>query len=392
MRCWRSFGVGLGLLAVLRAIPAPRPPAAVLKADGMQHFYNLEYRQAIADFRQLVTDKPQSASSWNHLSQAELYLEMYRIGALETELYGHGDPFFEEKLLPPNPAAVAAFDRANQRAQALATAAIALHPLDAHAHYNLAVAWALQGTLAFSVNKSYWGALSDAKAARREAEKSVALDPSFVDPELILGVHNYVAGSLPWAVKMLSTLVGYSGNKELGRQQIAAVMAHGENSRSDAAVLLAVVDRRDGLNAQAAPILERLASEYPRNVLFAVEAAEALEAAGEHDAARAQYHLILDRAAAHAPGYQRAPLDRVWYALGKIERLYSHWTQAAADFQKSESQPGALPRYQQAAALAAGQADQRAGQTQAAQAQFQHCLALDPSSPAGQAAARALGH
>jgi len=396
MWSWRSFGLGLGLLAVLGtglgATPAPPPDAAALKAEGLQHFYNLEYTRAIADFRRLVAAQPQSAAAWNHLSQAELYLEMYRIGALESELYGHGDPFFEQKLLPPDPAAIAAFDRANQKARALATAAVEQHPQDAHAHYDLAVAWALQGTLEFSVNKSYWGALSDAKAARREAEKSVALDPSFVDPQLILGVHNYVAGSLPWAVKMFSTLVGYSGNKELGRQQIAGVMAHGENSRTDAAVMLAVVDRRDGLNQQAAPILKNLSVEYPRNVLFAVEAAEALEAAGEHDAARAQYQNILARAAAHAPGYQRAPLDRVWYALGKIERVYSHWALAAADFQKAESQPGAQPRYRQAAALAAGQADERAGEPQAAQAQFQRCLALDPSSLAGRAAARALGH
>ncbi|MGH9480577.1 MAG: hypothetical protein ACRD1L_00665, partial [Terriglobales bacterium] len=202
--------------------------------------------------------------------------------------------------------------------------------------------------------------------------------------------HNYVAGSLPWGVRMFSALMGYGGNRQLGRQQIADVAAHGEHARTDASVLLAVVDRRDGFNQQAAPIFQQLSAEYSRNVLFAVEAAEALEAAGEHDAARAQFQQVLDRAAADAPGYRRAPLDKVWYDLGNIERVFSRWSSAVADFQRVEALPQAQPRYRQAAALAAGEVEASAGQPVLARVQFEHCEALDPSSPAGKEAAHEL--
>lgn len=388
----RGAGWILLLAATLCGAQTPPAPSATLLTRGLDHFYNLEYDAAIGDFRQMVAAQPHSAAAWNHLSQAELYREMYRIGALESQLYGHGDAFFDVKLLPPDPAAVQVFLHDNSTATQLATAAVQAHPQDAHAHYDLAVAWALHGTLEFSVQKSYWGALGDAKNARREAERAVALDPNFVDPELILGVHNYVAGSLPWAVKMMSTLVGYSGDKELGRRQIAGVIAHGEHARTDAAVMLAVVDRRDGLNQQSAPILQRLQAEYPRNVLFAVETAEAWEAAGDHDAARAQFQSILDHAARQDAGFAHAPLDRIWYELGNIERLYSHWSLAASDYQKAESAPRAQPRYEQAAALAAGETDQQSGDATSARQQFEHCVEIDPDSSVGKAAARYLAH
>ncbi|MGH9520097.1 MAG: hypothetical protein ACRD2D_10625, partial [Terriglobales bacterium] len=244
------------------------------------------------------------------------------------------------------------FQTSNQRAMALAHAAIARNPGDAHAHYDLASAWGLRGNFDFSVKHSYFGALSDAKSARREAERARALEPDFEDPLLVLGVHNYVAGSLPWTARLFSSLLGYSGNKEKGRQEIAAVAASAAGDRTDAAVLLFVIDRRDGMNRAAAPILASLVRDYPRNVLFAVEEAEALEAAGEHDAARAQFDTVLRNAANGAPGYAHAPVGQVWYDLGNIETVYSRWQAAAEDYRRAESAPDTRPTLVQAAAEA----------------------------------------
>ncbi|HVB40630.1 MAG TPA: hypothetical protein VNE83_06990, partial [Terriglobales bacterium] len=394
MQALRVALASLAALAVAAggcaAQAGPPPSPAALRADGLNHFYNLEYDQAIADFQRLTQLEPDHAGPWNHLAQAELYREMYRIGALESALYGHGDPFLDAKLLPPDPAAVAAVVQAEERALQLASAAEQRHPRDAQAYYDAASAWALRSNLEFSVQHSYWSALEDAKQARGEAETAETIDPSFIEPRLLLGVDNYIAGSLPWSVKIFSTLVGYRGNKDKGRAQIAAVAASGASNHIDAAVLLALIDRRDGLNQQAAPIFERLAQQFPRNPVMAVEAAEALEAAGEHQASRAAYQQVLARAAAHAPGYQRAPLDKVWYDLGKIEDVYSHWQLAAADFDRVQALPRAQPRYRQAAALAAGLADQKAGLATAARAEFQACLKIDSTTPAASAARTAL--
>src|SRR5690348_3746683 len=108
----------LALLLLLtgarRLLAAPTPEQ--LLQQGYDHFYNLEYDQALRDFEQLRRLEPTAPSVWNHIAQIMLYREMYRIGALESQLYGHGDPFLQEKLPPPSPQAEHDFEVNNDRA------------------------------------------------------------------------------------------------------------------------------------------------------------------------------------------------------------------------------------------------------------------------------------
>lgn len=388
---WIGLAI-LGLSQVTLGKPAGSAGIQKLQTRGFHHFYNLEYRRALHDFQMLAHRQPWNSAAWNRVAEARLYLEMYRIGALESQLYGHGNPFLEVPLPKPDPRALAAFYRDNQRALRLAREQVRVHPGDAHAHYNDAAAWALRGSCDFALRKAYFAALHDALHARSQASKAVKLDPTFVDPRLILGVQQFVAGSLPWTEKLLAHFVGYSGSKKKGIAEIQYVAAHGENTRSDARVLLAVIDRREGWNAQALPILAELSRQYPRNVLFAVELAGAEEAAGRHLAALRQYHAILRRAQAHAPGYQRAPLDKVWYALGHIHWLYSQYSRALHDFLLAAHAPTVYPRYRQAAWLAAGQMNDLKGRRPAAVADYRRALARGRHTPAGKAARRFLRH
>lgn len=382
----------LALLLLLtgarRLLAAPTPEQ--LLQQGYDHFYNLEYDQALRDFEQLRRLDPTAPSVWNHVAQIMLYREMYRIGALESQLYGHGDPFLQEKLPPPSPQAEHDFEMNNGRALQLAQAAVSAHPSDAHARYDLAAAWALRGTYDFVLQRSYFGALKDALKARKQADQARRLDPHFVDPLLIVGAQNYIAGSLPWTVKIMASLAGYSGNKQQGIAQIREVTRHGEHGRTDALILLAVIERRDGWNRQVIPVLHQLKTMYPRNVLFAVEEAEATEAAGLHDAALQEYQAILQQARKGAPGYQKAPLDKVWYDIGNIHRLFTRYAQALAAYRQAIAAPRAQVRYRQAASLAAAQILDLMGQRPQAIAVYTRCVALRPDSPAARAARRGL--
>ncbi len=394
---WRDALVCGLCAASLYAAPArPHTPLkqllnSQLEQRGFWHFFNLEYGPALRDFQELARRRPWDASVWNHITQTLIYREMYRIGALETQLYSHGNPFLKTKLPPPSPAALKAILSANRRAMLLARQVLVHKPHDAFARYNEAVAWAQRGTYYFVLHKSYFEALRDALRARHQARLAEKYDPHFVDPRLILGVQQFVAASLPWSVKLLAHFVGYSGSKKKGIAEIQDVIAHGENARTDARVLLVVIYRREGLNRQVLPILGWLQQHYPRNVLFAVEQAEATEAAGLHEQARKEYHAILQRAAAHAPGYENAPLDKVWYDLGGINRLYSRWGAALADYRRSAQVSHAELRYRQAAELAAGQMQDMLGNRSAALVAYKNCLALG-ESPAAKAAQHYLQH
>lgn len=385
----RRYALLLLLLTGVRGLPAA-PTADQLLQQGYDHFYSLEYDQAQRDFEQLRRLEPAAPAVWNHIAQVMLYREMYRVGALESQLYGHGDPFLQEKLPPPSSQAEHDFEYYNGRALSLAQAAVAAHPNDAHARYDLAAAWALRGTYDFVLQRSYFAALKDALKARKQADQAHKLDPQFVDPLLIIGAQNYIAGSLPWTVKVMASLTGYSGNKRQGIAQIQTVAQYGEHGRTDALILLAVIDRRDGWNRQVIPVLHRLKMMYPRNVLFAMEEAEATEAAGLHDAALQEYQEILQKARGRVPGYQQAPLDKAWYDIGNIHRLFTRYPQALAAYRQAMAAPRAQLRYRQAASLAAAQVLDLMGQRQQAMAEYNQCIALHPDSPAARAARRGL--
>ena len=77
--------------------------AATLEiSKGFDHFYNLEYEPAIAEFTREIVQKPNDPFSYTHLAEALLYREMFKAGALESELVS-GNNFFlsKAKILPP---------------------------------------------------------------------------------------------------------------------------------------------------------------------------------------------------------------------------------------------------------------------------------------------------
>jgi len=389
LSAWRPVLLGL----VLASCPAPTLAAGRATPSaanpGFDHFYNLEYDAALVDFEAQVRAQP-TAAAWNHVAQTYLYREMYRVGALASQLYGHGDPFLEEPLRPVNRGAIQQFLAANQRALDLAMAQIAAQPGAPAAHYDAAVALAMRGTYEFVLKKTYLAALGSALKARKEAERALQLDPNLIDPRLILGVHNYIAGSLPFTVRVMAAVTGLAGNKQHGLQQIRQVAASGQAARTDARIMLAVIYRREGWNRDVLPILRQLAQEYPRNVLFPVEEAEAAEAAGLHAQALQGYEALLARAAAHAPGSTFIPLDKVWYDLGNIHRLFSRFDDALSAYAQVEHAPHAQPRYVAAAALAAGQVDDQLSRRGPAVQQYQRAIAAAPQSPAAKAARRFL--
>ncbi|MGH9629605.1 MAG: tetratricopeptide repeat protein, partial [Bryobacteraceae bacterium] len=84
-------------------------------------------------------------------------------------------------------------------------------------------------------------------------------------------VHSYVVGSLPWVVRMLGFLAGFRGDRREGIEGIRKVAAEGSRTQVEAQVILALVYRREKEYAKAIPILEDLASRFPRNYLYRME-------------------------------------------------------------------------------------------------------------------------
>ena len=92
--------IPLSLLVLLLALAAHAQDP--LAEPGFQHFYNLEYNEALAAFRAEVAANPNSPDGYNHVAQTVLYREMFRSGALESELVTGSNPFLRREGLNPS--------------------------------------------------------------------------------------------------------------------------------------------------------------------------------------------------------------------------------------------------------------------------------------------------
>ncbi|MBV8867010.1 MAG: tetratricopeptide repeat protein [Acidobacteriaceae bacterium] len=311
-------------------------PAASLEQDqalgpGFSHFYNNEYDQALAIFEQQVRAQPDDATAYNAIAQAILYREMYRDGALESELVTGSNAFLRRSRMEVSPQDKAQFMNAVNRAIYLSSQQLQQNSKNVAALYSLAVAHGLRANFLFLVNKSWMQALRESVAARRANDQVLEIDPGFVDAHLIHGISEYTVGCLPAYLRVLATVDGFHGDKEDGVRQLQSVYRHGVRARFDAAILLAAIYRRDHRPEDAIPLLKTLASTFPRNYLFPFEEVQMYSDLGNKAAALRVLAEIETALSRREPGYARLPLARVQYARGNLLFWYGDLDRSLED-------------------------------------------------------------
>src|SRR5215831_19159914 len=68
-------------------VPPDNSNFDALTRAGFEHFYSLEYDQAIQDFQSAREARPDEPKAINHLLEARLFQQLYRYNALDTRLY-----------------------------------------------------------------------------------------------------------------------------------------------------------------------------------------------------------------------------------------------------------------------------------------------------------------
>jgi len=190
-----------------------------LTRSGLEHQYQLDYDNAIHDFELTQQSHPDDPFAANHLLTAIFFRELYRNGALDTGLYSNNS-FLNRKRIYPDSKNAARIQELEQIALKLADAEIKANPKDADAYYAHGVTRGMQSTYTALVEKSWFAALGGAKDARHDHEKVLEINPNYNNAKLVVGMHSYIVGSLPWAVRLLAHIVGESGNKTTGIRQL----------------------------------------------------------------------------------------------------------------------------------------------------------------------------
>ena len=170
-----------------------------------------------------------------------------------------------------------------------------------------------------------------------------------------VGAHNYVMGSLSFAVKMAVALAGLSGDKDKGLQYLSdAYHGNGETS-VDAGVVLMVFLRREHRYGEALQIARAIGLRFPRNYLLPLEEANLLRASGKNGEAQAEeeYRRVWQNGREGKYGslhYEIAALG-----LGDLLRSQKKYSAAAAAYEQVNEVAGADPELLQKANLGAGE-------------------------------------
>ncbi len=315
----------------------PAQPLAAesdLVAQGYDHFYNLEYPQAIADFEQAVAIHPDDPELHNHLAQAIVFQEMYRNGALESELVSGTNSFLRRPKLNPSPATEKRFLDEVSKSISLAETRLKSNPNDTHALYAEGIAFGLRSDYYWVVKKSWRDSLRDATAARRLHNRVSELDPANVDARLVQGLHDYIVGSLPWGYRALGFLVGIHGDKEKGIRTVQYVAAHGDDNRLDATIFLCALYRRENHTRLAVPLVQDLIRRFPRNYILRLELSQMYSMAGDKAHALEAAEEVGELKTSHTAGYDRVPWEKIYFQEGIVEFWYNDLDRALENMKK----------------------------------------------------------
>ncbi len=319
-------------LALLLGVPlcAQTPPVD----SGYDHFYNLEFPEAIADFQKAIAQTPSDPELHNHLAQAIVFREMFRNGALESEMVSGNNAFLRRPKLNPTPETEKWFLDEVAKAMQLAQTQLAKNPNDAGAMYALGISYGLRSNYYWVVKKAWRDSLKDATQARKLHTRVAELEPKNVDARLVEGLHDYIIGSLPWTWRTLGFLIGVHGDKDRGIAIVKDVAEHGSDDKVDAEVFLAALYRRENHPKLAVPLVDDLIRRYPRNYLLRLELSQMYSMAGDKTHAMEAVESVAELKRKNAPGYSGVPWDKVYFQEGTIQFWYRDYDQALANLQK----------------------------------------------------------
>jgi len=345
--------------------------------SAFNHFYDLDYDRAVAEFGQVVSRHPDDPFAVNHLLTATLFRELYRMGVLNTGEYAN-DTFISAPHRAADPKIKQQIQDLVNRALGLEEKRLAASPNDVDALYARGVTRAQFSTYTALIERAWFSALRNAVGARRDHERVLELSPSTVEAKLIVGAHNYVVGSLPWGLKATAFTVGLGGNKDKGLQYLKdCAQGTGETS-IDAQILLAVFLRREHRYDQALPIVRSLVPRFPQDVLLALEEGHLLRAAGRNQEAGALYEKVWQ--AGKDGKYPGLHYEIAALSLGDLLRSEKNYAGAATAYELVSQAPQPDSDVVQKANLGAGEMYDLLQKRDLAMARYQAVVAKDGGS------------
>jgi len=310
--------------------------------SAAEAFYNLDFDQALVLYQKASAANPQSAELHNHVAHTLLYRELFRNGALESEMVTGNNSFLRRARLEVQPAVEREFTTEIEKAISIGQSQIAKNSRDTKALHELAVSLALRANYGFFVKKTWMASLKDASKAHSYDVQVTDIDPSNYDARLIQGGYDYIVGSLPWSWRTLGFIAGFHGDRLRGINTITEVAQKGKDNKTDAEMTLCALYRREGQTTRAIPMVQSLIARYPRNYLLRFELAQMYGATGQRKNALDTLAEIARRKQENVAGFSRIPWEKIHYETGNLQFWFNDLDRALDNLKKVTATPEQL--------------------------------------------------
>jgi len=310
--------------------------------DAAEKFYNLDFNEALAIYEKAAAASPEDAEIHNHVAHTLLYRELFRNGALESEMVTGNNSFIRRAKLEVQPDVESRFNAEVEKAMAISQGRVNRNGKDTKALHALAVSYALRANYGFFVKKTWMASLSDSTKAHKLDTQVTEIDPSDYDARLLQGGYDYIIGSLPWSWRMLGMVGGFRGDKQRGINTIVEVAKKGKENRYDAEMTLCALFRREGQTTRAIPMVVELIERFPRNYLLRFELAQMYGATGQRRKAIDTLNEIARRKQENMPGFGRIPWEKIHYETGNLQFWFNDLEPALENLKKVTATPEQL--------------------------------------------------
>lgn len=321
--------------------------------EAFEHFYNMDYDNALARFRAIQRAHPGNPMATDYLLDAVLFRELNRLDLLDTTFYANDGFLTGKHTVTENTQARDQIRELANEAISEADAVLQSHPNDENALFARGWAKSLEATYDAMVERAFGAGLKQALGARGDCDKVLQLDHNYVDAKLVSGVYQYVVGALPFAFKLLVGFVGIHGSKTDGMAMLRDDAANGVITQVEAKTSMMLFLRREAKYQQAVQIAKGLAEEYPHDYLFKLEEANLEKDAGDGMLAVETYEQLIEMAKRQGY-YPSAHLELAYFGLGDSLRGQKRYAQAVQAYQDGADQPTTSAELKRRCLLEAG--------------------------------------
>lgn len=363
----------LTLLCISSAASATQellPPALdQLRQDGFSSLYNMHYQEAEKNFKEMIRTEPKHPAGYVYLASTIWLEHLAALRRLQTSLYNRNDSFFFESNEETDRKVENSFRETMEKGIRLAETMLQANEKDPVALYYLGVGRNISAGFDTTVKRKFLPALRNASKGVDLHRKLTKENPAMIDPQLSVGMYNYVVGSLPFAIKILAFLGGVRGSKTEGLKMVENVAKNGNYSKYDASAMLILLYSREKRFGDSLKVVQKLSAAFPDNPLFKLEEANTLALLKRFK----ESYAAFDTALKHPAAMSYMP-DLVHYKYAEASSDGGAWEQALEQYLRAAEKPRAPASLVTLAHLRAGQCLDVLGKRQEALQKYQIVL------------------